>query len=431
MSTVSRRLPAHPHLDVPKRQARELLKQWRAGDPGAVERIQRHHPRFKEKDRAAIAAAGFQLADAQWVLAREYNFANWSELKQRIEANDIARSLERAIRGGQRAEVRAILATRPELLHLPVRSANWGPPMSFAANLGALEIVQDCAALGARDFLHAFDRAVLQGQLECARWLHAHGAPLAPGLVMGPCETLKPEGLEFLIELGAELADASGNRQAPVALLLETYGRAPAAKHRCLEVLAEHGQNYPDTPMMAFHRGRIDLLERHLARDPSLIERRFRYDEIYPPALGCAENGISGLHGTPIAGGTLLHLAIDFDEQEIFDWLLERGADVNARAAVETAGLAGHTPLFNCVVSCAYLSGRQGDAAMTRALLARGAAPDMRASLRKYLDWVESPRWHEAHNVTPQEWADGFPERDWPNPEAVRLVAAAGEASAR
>ena len=37
------------------------------------------------------------------------------------------------------------------------------------------------AALGARDFQHAFDRALLQGQIECARWLHAHGRDAGAG----------------------------------------------------------------------------------------------------------------------------------------------------------------------------------------------------------------------------------------------------------
>ena len=30
MATVSRRLPQRPHLDIPKREARELLNAWRA-----------------------------------------------------------------------------------------------------------------------------------------------------------------------------------------------------------------------------------------------------------------------------------------------------------------------------------------------------------------------------------------------------------------
>ena len=61
-----------------------------------------------------------------------------------------------------------------------------------------------------------------------------------------------------------------------------------------------------------------------------------------------------GLHWTPIDGATLLHLAVDFHEREMFDWLLAHGADVNARAAVDPDGFGGHTPLFNAVVCGAW-----------------------------------------------------------------------------
>ena len=128
------------------------------------------------------------------------------------------------------------------------------------------------------------------------------------------------------------------------------------------------------------------------------------------------------MHGTPIGGTTLLHLSIDFDEQEIFDLLLEQGADVNARALVDPDGFGGHTPLFNAVVSDAYTNGLQRDASMTRTLLERGASPVVRATLRKFLDWREEPGWHEAHDVTPAEWAKGFPEKGWVNHEALRLI---------
>ena len=37
MATVSRDLPEQPHLDVPKREARELLNLCRKSDPDALE----------------------------------------------------------------------------------------------------------------------------------------------------------------------------------------------------------------------------------------------------------------------------------------------------------------------------------------------------------------------------------------------------------
>ena len=46
MATVSRGLPKQPHLDVPKREARELLNHWRSGYPEVFERIRQRHPKF-------------------------------------------------------------------------------------------------------------------------------------------------------------------------------------------------------------------------------------------------------------------------------------------------------------------------------------------------------------------------------------------------
>ncbi len=423
MPTVSRGLPRRPHLDIPKRQARELLEQWRTREPEALARIRERHPKFRVLDEAAVAAATFRLADAQLVIAREYTYATWGELKRRIEADPIVHALEVAIQRNTCAEVVSLLRAHPDLLHLPVRGGNWGPPMSYAANLGRMEIIEAVAALGARDFQHAFERALLQGKIEAARWLHARGATLAPGIVMGACETLSVDGLQFLVETGAPIADQHGNRLAPLALALETYGRNPARKHAVLDIFAVQGYHFPDTPIVALHRGRADRLADHLDRNPGLLAQRFALREIYPPELGCAEDGRSGLHGTPIDGTTLLHLAIDFDEAEIFDLLLARGADVDGSAAVDGDGFGGHTPLFNSVVSCAFTNGRQTDAAMTRALLARGAKRDLRASVRKFLDWCDKPRWHEARDVTAAQWAADFPERGWVNPAALALLA--------
>jgi len=422
MATVSRGLPQRPHLDIPKREARELLNAWRAARPEALERIRRRHPKFQSADTAALRAAVFRLSDAQLVIAREYGFAHWTELKVRINANPAAGALDAAIRADDRGAVVQLLRANPKLLHVPVWSGNWGPPMSHAANLGRLEIIKAIAALGARDFQHAFDRALLQGRIECAKWLLDHGAELVPGIVMGSCETLKPAGLQFLADVNAPFTDQHGNRLAPLALALGTYARRPEDKHAVLDIFARRGYELPDTPMMAFHRGRAERLKDYLRRDRDLINRRFSYREIYPPELGCPDDGLSGLCGTPLDGTTLLHLAIDFDEQEIFDLLLAHGADVDTRATVDAAGFGGHTPLFNAVVSCAHTNGRQHDATMAKALLARGASSTVRASLRKFLDWIEDPRWHEARDVTPAEWGRTFPVQEMVNVEALRLL---------
>ena len=417
MATVSRGLPERPHLDVPKREARELLDQCRKGEHDALERIRHRHPKFKDVTDNAAISIRVKLSDAQLVVAREYGLSNWTALKQRIGAHSAASALHDAIRADDHEAVVAILRANPEMLHLPVWSGNWGPPMSHAANLGRLEIIRACADLGARDYQHAFDRAVLQGKIECARWLHEHGAKLVPGIVMGACETLNAAGIRFLAELNAPFTNAEGNRLAPLAMVLETYARNPAGKHAILRLFSDRGYELPDSPIMALHCGDVSQLEKHLRRNPQLLERRFRLREIYPAECGCASGGRSGMHWTPIDGATLLHLAIDFREREIFDWLLARGADVNSRATVDDDGFGGHTPLFNAVVC-----GPWHDLAMTRALLERGATKDTRTSLRKFLDWIENPHWHEALNVTAAEWGHGFPENNWVNTEALQLL---------
>jgi ankyrin repeat protein len=415
-----RHFPVRPNLEQLKHQAKDLLRAIRAGDRAAVAELRKHHP--KAPDPAAA-----KLADAQVALAHSYGLPSWPRLV-------VACRLTDAIWRGDVEAVRELVMKHPKLLREAARGiadSNWGPPMSYAANVGQDAIIQMLREMGATDLQHAFDRACLQGQLETSRKLHAMGATVTPGCVMGPCETLNDEGLALLFELGAELADQHGERLAPIALLLQTYCRAPEGKHRCLELVAEHGIELPDTPVMAVHRGRVHLLEEHLLRDPNMLGRTFSHEEIYPPALGCHADHSFGLHGTPLAGTTLLHICVDFDEIEIARWLIAKGADVNARAEIDADGFGGHTPLFGCVVSQAYLCRRQQDAEFARLLLDHGADSNARASLRKRLRFAADDSMHEYRDVTPLLWGERFhgpgsPGHTWVSKPAMKLIAERG-----
>jgi ankyrin repeat protein len=415
-----RHFPVRPNLEQLKHQAKDLLHAVKQGDPAAIAELRKHHPK-------TIEPAAAKLADAQAALARSYGLASWPRLVTACRLTD-------AIWRGDANTVRELVLKDPRLLRESARGvadSNWGPPMSYAANVGQDGIIAMLREMGADDLQHAFDRACLQGQLETARRLHAMGASIVPGLVMGPCETLNADGLALLFELGAELADVHGDRLAPAALLLQTYSRGPKGKHRCLELVAERGIVLPDTPPMAVHRGRIDLLEAHLRRDPQLPVRTFSHKEIYPPELGCHTDHSLALHGTPLAGATLLHMCVDFDEIEIARWLIEHGADVNARAQVDADGFGGHTPLFGCVVSQAYLCGRQQDAAFARLLLDHGADPNARASLRKRLRFVPDESMHEYRDVTPLSWGERFYNprshgHTWVSEPAMQLITKRG-----
>ena len=408
-----RHVPVHPNLEQLRHQAKDLLKAVRRGDPAALGELERNHPRRPDPATA-------KLADAQLALARSYGVASWPRLVLACRIID-------AIWDDDVEAVRAIVTRHPALLHEDARGVpgNWGPPMSYAANLGRGRIIAMLRERGANDLQFAFDRACLQSQLDTARQLFAMGARPAPDCLMGPAETQSAQGLAFLLGLGAPLGDGKGNRLAPVAMVLETYGRHPEGKHACLELFAREGVDLPDTPAMAVHRGRVDLLEPHLRRDPGLLSRQLAHHDIYPLELGCQTDPDKALHGTPLAGATLLHLCVDNDEVELARWMLDRGADTNARAAVDADGFGGHTALFGCVVSQPYRNGRRGTV-MAQLLLDRGADPNVRASLRKAIIGGDDESLHEYRDVTPLGWGAAFHDRYFVSREAMALIEARG-----
>jgi hypothetical protein len=407
-----RHLPVRPDLDQLKHQAKDLLRALRRGEPAAVAALTRHHP------SSTVEPARAKLADAQHVLARSYGVASWPRLAVACRMID-------AIWRDDVDAVRALVRRTPRLLHEPASGrpgSNWGSPIAYAANLGRTAIIAMLRAEGAEDLDHAFDRAVLQGQIATARQLHAMGARVARGIVMGPAETQNGEGMAYLLEIGAEICDDHGDRLAPVACLLQTYSRNPAGKHACLELLARHLE-LPDTPVLALHRGRRDLLENHLRRDPDVLARRFSHAEIYPPALGCDADPSLALNGTPLDGTTLLHCCVDFGELELARWLIERGADVDAAAAVDPDGFGGHTPVFGAVITA---SGAARTDAFARLLLDHGARPNARASLRKRLRFTDDDTMHEYRDVTPLAWGQRFHDRMFINDAAMQVIAERG-----
>ncbi|MGH2436335.1 MAG: hypothetical protein ACRDFA_05015, partial [bacterium] len=83
MSTRS--LPPRPSLDQLKIQANELQRAHRERQPSVAARIVAHHPEMKGLSPQAVLDRPLALADAQLVLAREYGFQNWAQLKHRAE----------------------------------------------------------------------------------------------------------------------------------------------------------------------------------------------------------------------------------------------------------------------------------------------------------------------------------------------------------
>ncbi|HET9401099.1 MAG TPA: hypothetical protein VFO34_09115, partial [Candidatus Acidoferrales bacterium] len=398
-----RHLPVKPDLEQLKHQAKDLLRAIRAGEPEALADLREYHLEIVDPAEA-------KLADAQLVLARSYEAPSWPRLV-------VACNLIDAIWRDDVTAVREITSKNPQILFeeaLIRKNSNWGPPLSYAANLGRDAIIDALREMGAKDFGKALARAALQGKVETVRKLSKFmpEAEFPADILGGSAYTLSASGTAVLFELGVRLREEGGNAIAPVETVLGSDSRKPAEKHAILEMYVEHGLKLPDTPTMALHRGRIDLLEEYLRRDPNLLRRTFSHEEIYPSEFACGDE-INCTQGTPLAGTTLLHLCADYDELEIARWLIARGMDVNAKAAIDGDGFGGHTALFGTVVSqpafwANHLSA-EDTAPIARLLLDHGADVTVRASLRKKLHpGYGEDVMRECRNVTALGWGECY-----------------------
>jgi hypothetical protein len=417
-----RRLPVRPDLDQLHRQAKDLLRDIQAGDATATAELREFHPESIDPRTA-------KLADAQLVLARSHRASSWARLVHAVQLAD-------AIWRDDADTVRTLVTRNPALLdeHVLIRTdSDWGPPMTYAANLGRDRLLRLLRDHGARDLESAAGRAALQSKPNTVRLIYElAGRPsLEKWTLAGPAYTLSVEGTAVLFALGAHIVGPDGVDTNAMEHLLGTDSRNPAAKHRVVQMWVDHGFEPPDTPVMALHRGRIDLLETHLARDPALFTRTFDKADIYPLAPACAREPYTG-QGTPVGGTTLLHIATYFDELEIAEWLLDRGMDPDARSAIDIDGFGGYTALYSSVVSqrgfwVNYGKGQPDEARFTHLLLDHGANPNVRASLRARLEEGHGGGpVHEYRNVTPLGWGEQFHAPVFVSREALRLIEAGG-----
>ena len=400
-----RNLPVRPNLDQLQRQAKEFLRAIHAGDADAVAELREHRPDWPDP-------ASAQLSDAQLVLARSYGASSWPRLVHAVR-------LAEAIWRDDADAVRALVTQNAALIHEHVlirTDSGSGLPMTYAANLGRDGIVRLLHGLGAKDLESAAGRAALHGHAETVRIIYdLAGRPSLERLTLaGPAYTLSVEGTAVLLTLGARVVGPTGVDHTTMEHLLGTDSRNPPAKHRILEMYVEHGFDAPDTPVMALHRGRVDLLESHLQRDPDLLTRTFDIADVFPHAPACAREPYVA-QGTPLHRTTLLHVAAYFDELEIGEWLLDRGMDPNAPAATAPDGIGGYTALYSTVVSqrnfwVNYGKGEPDEARFTRLLLDRGADPNVRASLRAGLEAGHGGGpLREYRDVTPLGWGGRIP----------------------
>jgi ankyrin repeat protein len=143
----AKEVPARPDLEQYKKQAKDLVKVFKvlrahkSGDPEAIQRVKKYHPRFAKLSDSEMASARFALADAQLVIAREHGFESWPKFRKHIEAlarersvaslkNPLAAFIETACvprdsghASGTLDRAEAILAAHPEIASSNIHTA--------------------------------------------------------------------------------------------------------------------------------------------------------------------------------------------------------------------------------------------------------------------------------------------------------------------
>jgi len=187
-----------------------------------------------------------------------------------------------------------------------------------------------------------------------------HNTVLADELVR-VCGALAAAGVESLPVKGVVLAETLyGNLALRPAADLDVLVRPtdlPAARVVLRELGFAHGD--PQAFVQQHHHFHDPQYFRRTAAGELCLELHWalwaaRFFHLAPDALW--ERAVSAqVHGARLRilspEDTLLHLAIDFDEEEMVDLLLAHGAEVNARANVDAEGFGGHAPIYNAVVS--------------------------------------------------------------------------------
>lgn len=150
----------------------------------------------------------------------------------------------------------------------------------------------------------------------------------------------------------------------------------------CLRLLLERGAVLDDPALASVLLDDADALREALNHDPTLVNHRTSMESSF----------------TPLLGASLLHVAAEFGNVNAVRVLIDAGADVNARAAIDEHGLNGHTPIFHTVNSAWNRS-----APIMQMLLDAGASADVRVN---GITWGKGMEWETiCFDVTPISYA--------------------------
>lgn len=333
------------------------------------------------------------------------------DLKQAIDSNDLNR-------------VKTLMTRNPALHRAPLGYANngpltwvaecripWGPPAPERLSMARwmIENGSDVHQGGDGPLM----RAALRGErIPMMELLVTHGADVNAEwngnfpILWAPCESVDPLAIRWLLEHGAHPnCSKPGREVTALDYLIGTYVRSPELS-TCIDLLVTAGgiTRYDLPGVLEILRGHVDPLASQLEADPDLVHRRF-------PELDC---GGTSARRLLLRGATLLHVAAEYGSIESARLLLARGADVNARASIDEAGVGGQTPIFHAVTQF-----DDRGFAMTRLLLESGATLSVRVRLPGHYEELR-----QVVECTPLGYALRFPGPESPgsNDATVRLL---------
>jgi hypothetical protein len=361
-----RPLPDRPNLRHLKDQAKDLLK----------------------------SGAAATIAEAQFKVARLYGFASWPKLKAHVESFEEIGQLKQAIDTNDIVRVKTMMTRNPALHRAPLGYGRDGPltwvaecrvpwespsPVRLAMAEWMLEHGSDLHQGGDGPLM----RAALNGyRIPMMELLVSHGADVNAlwhghfPIIFASCESMDPAALKWLLDHGANpncrdpRQSAAGDPFPGTALdyLVASYARSAQRLSNCIDILLEAGgaTKYDAQVVLQLLRGRLDGLAELIDANPALVNERLA-------ELDC---GMTGGRRLTLQGGTLLHVAAEYGYPAAVALLLDRGADVNAGATVDDAGIGGQTAIFHAVTQF-----DDGGLPVTRLLIERGADLTVRAKL--------------------------------------------------
>ena len=368
------------------------------------------HLKDQAKDLYKAGAAA-SITDAQFKIACLYGFASWPKLKTHVDSLEELGQLQHAIDTNDVESVKTLMTRNPKLHRAPLGYSKngpltwvaecrvpWEPPRSERLSIAKwmIENGSDVHQGGDGPLM----RAALSGhRIPMMELLVSHGADVNAEwnghypIVFAPCETVEPAPLQWLLDHGANPNCAKPERKSKGTALdqvIGSYARSPQLS-TCIEILLKAGgvTKYNVPPVLDLLRGRLQSLAEHLDTDPALVDRRF-------PEL---DFGVTGARRLTLQGATLLHVAAEYGNLEAARLLLDRGADVNARAEVDESGVGQQTAIFHAVT-------QNGDWGLPVAhlLVERGADLSVRVKLPGHYE-----RPGEVVRCTPLGYAMRFP----------------------